>query len=733
MSKISRHIVNGPPVKPSGEVKPWFTVRNEATAERAEILIYAQIGKGWYSDDGVDAKDFDAALKAIPTTREILVRINSQGGNVWIGLAIYNMLKARRDKVTCRVDGIAASIASVIFMAGGKREMPANAMLMAHRASTYCGGNAADMKKMADVLEQHDNVIAGIYAENTGKPVSEMLDIMEQETWMTGKEAQEKGFCDDVTDEVAIAACVKDFDLSGFRRVPEVLNKSNPQKPSTAPGSEANPRNIMDRNQIIALLKEHGVTVENTISDADLLAKMKEVLKAKAQPAPAPAAAPSATPAPANTVDLAAVVAQLAAIQAQNAAMNEARIKNEITALANEGRIPLNSVDAWVKLAVANETGVMAQLKSMPVHQPGAEPINNVIDIVAEDPKSIEKGILRCWGGKQILDAASARERGVIRAEIIAKNIDRIMPVLNTNTVSTDLKRTVILQQSIRAFARRILMLTAFSTRLNGVKLEGTDKVAVPYFALDTTASTDFVAANGYDTFGNTNSDAKTVTIDKRKYQGLKWTSSELRRQPFLDVAKGAMLKAEQLGKDCVDDVLSLITVANFGAAVKTEPASAFDSDDIADLKGVADDLDWPEIGRSLILSTAYDVNVLKDNSVKSALNFGDNSPIRDGVVRNILGFDYFRNSYIPANAENLTGFIVWMSAILYGQAPVDPTEEVRNLLSRYEVVVEPTCGCMFEYRMWGDPDLDTTKEIIEVNYGKSVGEPTALRRITSQ
>jgi hypothetical protein len=266
------------------------------------------------------------------------------------------------------------------------------------------------------------------------------------------------------------------------------------------------------------------------------------------------------------------------------------------------------------------------------------------------------------------------------------------------------------------------------------VKLEGTDKVTVPYFALNTTGSTDFVAANGYDTFANTNQDAKTVTVDKRKYLGISWTSSELARQPFLDIGMDALLTGEQLGLDVVNDVLSLVTLATFGATVKAEPAASFDSDDVMDLKGVADTANWPGMGRSLLLNSTYDVNLLKDNAIKNAMAFGDNSPIREGRIVRIGGFDYFPDARIPSPAnEFLQGMIAFKSALLVAFAPVDPTEEVRNLLTRYEVVVEPGTGATFEYRLWGSADLDTSRQIIEANYGKVAGEAAAIKRITSQ
>lgn len=357
------------------------------------------------------------------------------------------------------------------------------------------------------------------------------------------------------------------------------------------------------------------------------------------------------------------------------------------------------------------------------------------MSIQLEDPREISKSILNLWGkGPQTIE--NARDRGYERATIINREWHRLMPFLNaatsTHTISSDLKRTAILQQMVRAFAVRVLPLSAFCTTYNGVRLEGTDEVVVPYFPLITTASEDFVDANGYDTAHNTNSSAKKITVDARKYQLLTWTSAEFNRQPFMDIGAASMLVGEQLGIDAVNDVLSAVTISAFSGLGKSSPAGSFDSDDVADLKGVADAANWPYSGRSLMLNTAYDVNLLKDPSIKTALAFGDTDPIREGRIKRISGFDYYPDARVPTNSEALQGFIVHKSALLVAFAPVVPTAEVQSRLATYEVIVDPGTDCQFTYRAWGNADLDVSKKIIEVSYGKLAGEATALKRITT-
>lgn len=739
---LTSNIVNGPSGRAPGQ---WFTVKNEAGAESAEILIYDQIGRDWYSEDGVTAKDFNEALAAIPQNRKITVRINSPGGNVWDGLAIYHMLRARKSMVTCRVDGLAGSIASIIALGGGSCVMPKNALMMIHEPSTLCAGDSAEMRRCAALLDQHAEVLASVYAEKSGQSAETMRDKMRAETWMTGEDAKKLGLCDTCEEnEVALTACLKNFDLTNFRRVPEIIG-------GKAPAAAPNPNPVPTmKSQILALLRKHGFTVKDDVSDAelgtllaqletkltasapaDLQAVLSEITKLKASiTAPQNASAPAQ--APANVVDLSAMQAQIDALKKQNELIARRGIEAEIDALITEGKVIAAQREFWIKGCLA-DAATLDNLRALTAAVPGAHPAAPDLEIKAEDPRTLDRAIVAHFGGGKILTNVEARERAAKRAAIISKHWGQLMQVVNTNTVSTDLKKTVILQGMIRAFATILLPLQAFSSRLGAVRLEGTDKVAVPYFALDTTASRDFDTDGGYTIFGDTNSDSKTVTIDERKYQGLSWTSQDFRRQPFMDVAMGAQLKAEQLARDVFNNVWGIILAASYGAPVKSEPAGSFDSNDVIDLRGIANDLQWPTTGRSLILDTAYDTNILKDGDVKRAFSWGDSTPIREGTISRMAGFDYFWNANLPENGENLAGCIVWKSAVLFAQALTEPTDDVRQQLTQYEAVVEPQTGATFEYRRWGNPDSDASRQIIECSFGKAAGELAALKRITTQ
>lgn len=192
--------------------KSWFSIENKAEAEAAEVSIYDTIGF-W----GVTAKDFQESLKSIPKDRAINLRINSPGGSVFDGFAIFNMLQARREYVTAHIEGLAASMASVVMLSGFKVVISENSFVMIHNAATLADGDSEDLRKMADVLDKITSTISSAYQKKTGKTEEEVKAAMDAETWFTAQEAKDWGLVDEISGAVEIAAS---FDLRGFRRVP---------------------------------------------------------------------------------------------------------------------------------------------------------------------------------------------------------------------------------------------------------------------------------------------------------------------------------------------------------------------------------------------------------------------------------------------------------------------------------------------------------------------------------
>jgi ATP-dependent Clp endopeptidase proteolytic subunit ClpP len=173
----------------------WYDIRNADDDGTATVRIYDEVGFFGVSED-----QFARDLAAIDAD-EITVQISSPGGDAFGGVAIYNTLRAHPARITTRVDGIAASIASVIAQAGDHRVMLGGAQMMIHEAWGLAIGNAAEMREMADLLERQNKNIAAIYAARSGGDADEFAARMaEGDTWLTAQEAVEMGLADEVVD-----------------------------------------------------------------------------------------------------------------------------------------------------------------------------------------------------------------------------------------------------------------------------------------------------------------------------------------------------------------------------------------------------------------------------------------------------------------------------------------------------------------------------------------------------
>lgn len=191
-----------------------------------EILIYDIVGQDFFGA-GVVAKDVKAQLDEMGEVEEITVRINSPGGDVFEGLAIYNLLNQQPAKVTVKVDGWAASIASIIAMAGDSIEMAGNAMLMIHNPYTFSIGDADELRAQADVLDKVKDSLIATYQARTEIDYDELSTLMDAETWFSADEAIERGLANGKTEGRASLA-----NIAGFRwinRAPEIKEQPEPE------------------------------------------------------------------------------------------------------------------------------------------------------------------------------------------------------------------------------------------------------------------------------------------------------------------------------------------------------------------------------------------------------------------------------------------------------------------------------------------------------------------------
>lgn len=173
--------------------RQWYRIQNAAKEDEATIYIYDVIDSFW----GVSAQDLVRELAGLKAST-IHVRINSPGGDVFDGIAIFNALRSHPATVTTRVDGIAASAASVIVQAGDRRVMLSSAQMMIHDAWGLSVGNAEDMRSFAEHLDRQSDVIAGIYAERSDGARDEFRSLMRAETWLTDVEAVALKLADEI-------------------------------------------------------------------------------------------------------------------------------------------------------------------------------------------------------------------------------------------------------------------------------------------------------------------------------------------------------------------------------------------------------------------------------------------------------------------------------------------------------------------------------------------------------
>lgn len=754
---------------PTGEARPWFSVKNEATSDEAEITIYDRIGKSFW-DDGTSAKDFVDQLNKIPKEKTIRLRINSPGGSVDDGMTIYNRLAERRDKVSVVVDGLAASIASVIALAGKSLEMPKNAAFMIHDPWGYVEGTAEEMRKAAETLDKYKDRIVSVYEKKTGAKAEDIKGWMSATTWYDGEGAKSAGFADTVTDEISFQACAT-FDLSDFERVPEQLKSKNKT------GEHSN----MDRTKIVNRLTQLGIEFDESASDEQLQALLdqseaanKNKGKAKAQPKAklnrtervkagvqdindetedGEGETDDEHSAPSNHsrnrvqyVTDPTVENRLKAVEAKYAAERKSRVEREVDQCINEDRIPAAQRDKWVKRVIdAGDTGeeVLADLKAMAPRPPGVDPVN--VQIVGDSPRDIEKGLLKLreplagWMNGNHVEAETIGQNARAMATLIGQkeNRKRLDVILNTNTIDTNLKRTVILNDQMRAFRRKLILVSVFVTKFDNVQVQlgqngGLNTVTVPFYDLDTTSSTDYNATTGYAFAENTTVGVRQVTINKRKYKTVDFTSETFRRQPYFQLDTSVALKAEQLAVDVWTDVMSIVTASNYNTvALNREPAS-FDSDDMAVLQRRADDVDWPDLGRSFVGGTAHRQALNQDDAIKHWMNSNSTDALREGSPGRLSGFDTFFSPRIPTNSEDLAAFICLPQAALFASAPIMPAPGVRQQLLSYEIVIDPQTGIAFEYRYGADVWKDRDREVIECNYGYGKGNGDALQRLTA-
>lgn len=276
--------------------KYWNLAVKEDTSNEADLYLYNIIDDYAYEGYSDSADSILKDINDLGDIKQLNVYINSPGGSVFEGISIKNMLERQKLKgcfINVVIDGLAASIAGVIAMAGDKISMPENALMMVHRASCGCFGNADEMRKQIEVLDKIDTVLINTYVNRSGgllskEDVQAMFDS--GDTWLTAEEAKNYGLCDEITESLKVAACAKSTDFENkidldkwSNKVNEWVDESNHdnsiKEEQTSMENEINPVNItvnIDAKAILDVLQPIVDKITNLEEKLSTIAAVNE-------------------------------------------------------------------------------------------------------------------------------------------------------------------------------------------------------------------------------------------------------------------------------------------------------------------------------------------------------------------------------------------------------------------------------------------------------------------------
>ena len=352
--------------------RDWYKIQASTSADTApasaDVYIYEQIGIDWWGD-GIGAKQLTAELASLDVEM-IRVHLNSPGGLAWEGTTIQNALRAHPARIEVIVDGIAASSASVVAMAGDKITMNRGSQLMVHDPWSYAVGPAKDLRQAADVLDSLADSLADVYAARAGADRAHWRAAMAAETWYTAEEAVAAGLADEWVDAAGESDAVARFDMSRFgyahagrHAAPAPLNIPDPPA-SPEPGCTITKKeDVMAYDDLKEGLRTRLGVAEAEPNDEMLLAALDEALAEGDEPQP--------TPATANTIVVDAEVfagLQRDAQDGRDARAEQVSTRRDgiVSQALREGRIAPASRNDWRTALNHDEDGTVKLLATLP-------------------------------------------------------------------------------------------------------------------------------------------------------------------------------------------------------------------------------------------------------------------------------------------------------------------------------------------------------------------------------
>jgi ATP-dependent protease ClpP protease subunit len=686
----------------------FFSIRNEASEPAAEVLIYDRIGPGdWFQPDGVSAKAFNNEIAKLPANREIKLRINSPGGSVYEGLAIYNYLKERKDRLTCFVDGMCGSVATIIACAAKKVVMNQATGYFIHKIRGKSSGTAEDLRKSADDMDKVGEQFIDIYAEKTGLKREEIADMMAASTLMNEQEALEKGFVNEIADGDMKASYDKEAFMNEFNSSPSFSNWLDFSKITT---KKENNTSMNDDTKLAAGTTEPQVNnLENKIGLSP--EEYQEYLENKAQ---------------------------IAKIRKAEADQKRAEITNMVTALVNGG-VYSNGVMQNLINGAVNSADQYALLKdSFENFKKNADAQNHVdagVQLQSNVCTSIEE--VDRYRNEFVM-----AENHVQNNRLLHENKDFIQEKLLTNeiTVTSPLKRDHIYKNiMLVAFGKLMFPINdVFACIFKNTPLEGTYKAQIPFYEQDNQSVKDFKyrgtnggVNEGYQWNGSHQVKNIEVEMDLFKYVDIVYTDRAITEAPVANIPTIVGLKVNNLAYDCWKGILNKITVANGYTQVYPENGNGialnkWNQNAIVDCCTQLDEGDIPPHGRTFVLNPKY-YNQLLKNPVLQASDLGANMMLK-GTIEELTDSKLMKGYNLPDNGENLVGFVACAQSLYVVNQPIRPPA-LSGII--YQVFTDEATGLSFEMCRSGNAQYREEYISLDVHFGARPGYTKALTRIT--
>jgi ATP-dependent protease ClpP protease subunit len=628
------------------------------------LQIFDQIGEDWFGGSGISAKAFSDALQSVGPG-PLVVEINSPGGNVWDGLAIYNMLRGRQAPVTTRVVGIAASIASIIALAGDTIEMAEASLFMIHDPSGMVAGTSDDMRKMANALDQHAEILAGIYTKRTGKTSAQIRAAMTAETWFTAKEAIQFGLADKSTEQLAMAACwhPRAVTKTAPSQVVTNLERGIRQYEAGLAGDGLEQSTVIDARNLI---KGEEPSSEKVLKAAAWWARNERFLDAEAD-SPADVAA-NLWGGASGRDWFKALAAQLD--QDEDLSEEENKISTASTPAAEDGattaptsqqtphNMPeLNTVVAAAPIAptaldidaiVAKAVAAAISAKAITA-APAPEPVAPV------RIENLGNGLLEKHKGFR---AGAERQRFLIEnhSELLRQN--RLIAPQNANTFASGLVVDYLADAVITVATVKLAMVSGFTRNVGLDNLRPRATVQVKKFTTgDATVDN---ASNFEDGAANQSTLAATSVTVNQITKTFTVTQQELNQGFALsDLAQGS---AEIFALGISKKITAQMTAALFGAGTVIGTAANFDSSDIPAILALAKNYRQ----KLLLLDGGHMARLMFSGQLTAAAGTNPFPDSRYGPLNNgYFGFANIleQNDWTSAIA-NTVGFVCGQDAI---------------------------------------------------------------------